>query len=95
MTRADRRRIRQQPPDRDPLIITISTIILAVVVLGSAAMLVPPLWTVLVEGWQVSPNEQECSTLKDAAARESCAARHPAKGAKAPLTRRPSGQPSE
>ena len=95
MTRAARRRARQEPPGRDLIIITISTIILAIMVLASAAMLVPPLRTALVEGWQVQPNDRDCSLLDDTSVREACAARHPAKGANAPLTRRRSGQLSE
>ena len=70
-------------------------------VLTCAALLVPPLWTV-VEGWRFGPSGQECSMLEDAAARQACheelsgrAARHPAKGANAPLILRPSGQRSE
>jgi hypothetical protein len=93
MTRA-RRRARQEPPARDPIIITISTIILAIMVLAAAAMLVPPLRTALVEGWQVQPKERDCSTL-ETSVREACAARHPAKGANAPLAHRPSGQSGE
>jgi hypothetical protein len=65
-------------------------------------MLVPPLWTALVESWQIRPSHQECHVLKTAALQEACyeepnipAARHPAKGANAPPIFRPSGQHSE
>jgi hypothetical protein len=40
---------RLHPGHRAQSPVTISTIILAVVVLASAAMLVPPLWTALIE----------------------------------------------
>ena len=68
MTRAAKRRIRQEPPGREPVAITASVIVLGAVVLICAGMLVPPLWTALVQSWQFRPIGQECSTLKNAVA---------------------------
>ena len=103
MTKGRRRGIRgKESARRDPFAITASVVVLGVVVLICAGMLVPPLWTALVESWQFRPSGQECSTLKNAAARQACydelaarAARHPAKGANAPLTLRPAGPQSD
>jgi hypothetical protein len=103
MTKGAKRRIRHKElAGREPIAITISVVILGVLVLICAGMLVPPLWTAVVESWRFGPGGQECSMLDDAAARQACyeelsarAARHPAKGANAPLIPRPSGQRSE
>jgi hypothetical protein len=45
--------------------------VLVLLVLSCAVMLVPPLWTAAVDIWQVRPSGQECSALKDAAAKAS------------------------
>ena len=102
MTRAAKRQIRQEPPSREPVAITASVVALAVVVAICVGMLVAPLWSALVQSWQLRPSGQECSTLTKAAAREACydelaarAVRHSAKGANAPLTLLPSGQQSD
>ena len=101
MTKGAKRRIRQkEAAGREPAVITVSIVILWVLVLACAGMLVPPLWTVVVNAWQFRSSAQECSMLEPAAARRACyeelgipAARHPAKGALAPL--HPSGQQGE
>ena len=102
MTKAAKRQIRQEPPSREPVAVTASVVLLAVVVLICAGMLVAPLWSALVQSWQFRPIGLECSTLTKATAPEACydelaarAARHPAKGANAPLTLRPAGPQSE
>jgi hypothetical protein len=103
MTKGAKRRIRRKEfAGREPTVITGSVILLGVLVLTCAAMLVPPLWTAVVENRQFRPSDQDCSALKDAAARQACfeeqgkfAAPHPAKGANAPPSLRPSGQRSE
>ena len=93
MTKGAKRRIRQkEAAGREPAVITASVVILCLLVLVCAGMLVPPLWTVAVNAWQFRSGAQECSVLEPAEARRTCyeemgipAARHPAKGAVAPL----------
>jgi hypothetical protein len=65
-------------------------------------MLVPPLWTAVVEAWRFRPSVQECSMLEDAAGRRACyeqanasALQHPAKGGNPPPILRPSEQQNE
>ena len=102
MTKGANRRARHgKVTGRESILITTSVVILGVLVLICTGMLVPPLWTAVVQAWQFRPNGQECSMLKDAA-RQACyeelnarAARHPAKGATAPLILRPSRHGSE
>jgi hypothetical protein len=91
MNAAKPRTKRKMGGRREPFVITASIVVLGVVVLLCAALLAPPLWTVLVEAWHFSPRTQECSTLKDAIARRACfdefdarTTRHPAKGTNAP-----------
>jgi hypothetical protein len=103
VTKARKRRIRRkQFAGREPAVITGSVIILGVLVLTCLGMLLPPLWTAVVESRQFRPSGQACSALKDAAARQACyeeqskfAAPHPAGGANVPPILRPSGQQSE
>jgi hypothetical protein len=102
MTREAKRRIpHKEHAGREPVAVTISVVILGVLVLTCAALLVPPLWTA-VEGGRFSPGGQDCGMIEDATARQACdeelsarAARHPAKGANAPLILRPSEQRSD
>jgi len=103
MTKGAKRRIRRKEfAGREPAVITGSVVILSVLVLSCVGMLVPPLWTAIIESGQLRPSGQDCSALKDAVARRACyeqlsklAAPNPAKGANAPPILRPSGQRSE
>jgi hypothetical protein len=103
MTKGARRPIRRrEAAGREPTVITASVVILGVLVLTCIGMLLPPLWTAVVEGSRFRPSGQDCSVLKDAAARQACfeeqgkfAAPHPARGANSPPSLRPSGQRSE
>lgn len=88
MTKGARRQTQQKAlARRESSVITGSIIILAVLVLICAGMLVPPLWTAVVDSRQFRPSVQDCSMLKDPSARQDCyeglsarGARHPAKG---------------
>ena len=92
MTKMANRRIRQKRvTGREPVVVTASVVVLCVLVMMCAGMLVPPLWTAVVEAWQFRPSVQECSMLEDAAARQRCyeqanapALQHPAKGGNPP-----------
>jgi hypothetical protein len=103
MTKAAKRRVRQKEVTaREPVVVTASVIVLAALVLICTAMLVPPLSTAIVEAWQFRPSGQQCSILKDVAARRACceklsaqASRYPLIGANAPPILPPSGQRSE
>ena len=103
MTKGAKRPIRRREfAGREPAVIVGSVVILGVLVFTCAGMLVPPLWTAVVEGSQLRPSGLDCSALKDAAARQACyeeqgkfAAPHPARGANVPPILRPSGQRSE
>ena len=82
--------------------ITASVAVLGVLVLICAGMLVAPLWTAVVEVWQIRPSNQECSALESVTARQACyeelsarAPRHPVKGTTALPIPRPSEQRSE
>ena len=97
---AKRRSGPTEAAGRQPAVITALVVIKCVPVFASAAMLVPPLWTVAINAWQFRSGAQECRMLETAEARRACyeemgipAARHPAKGALAPL--HPSGQQGE
>jgi hypothetical protein len=72
---------------RDPIIIRASALLLGAVVLTCVALLVPPLWAAVLKVWQSGPGGQECSMLKEPAARQTCerelsdrASRTPPKG---------------
>jgi len=59
------------------------------------ALVAVPLWTALVQGWQVQPLADECSMLKEGPVRQDCyenrrhsSPQHPARGATAPITLR-------
>lgn len=71
MTKKPRRVRHEQAKVRGP-VITASLVALGVLVFICAGLLVPPLWTAAVEVWQFRPNGQECSSLKDSAARQIC-----------------------
>jgi hypothetical protein len=102
MTKVAKRRVPQMEVTREPVVVTASVIVLAALVLICGAMLVPPLSTAAVEAWQFRPSGQQCSILKDAAARRACyeklsarASRYPLIGGNAPPILPPSGQRSE
>ena len=95
-TRANRRIRQKEATGREPVVITASVVVLGVLVLTCAGMLVAPLWTAVVDVWRIRPNGQECSMLKDAAARLVCDERLGAvQGANAPVPVRSSGQRSD
>jgi len=78
-------------PRQQPIAISAGVTILAVIVLVCAGLLAVPLWTALVQGWQVEATSEPCE-LKDVSARQDCfeklrlgESRHPAKGANAPI----------
>jgi hypothetical protein len=85
MTKGTKRRSRQK---KEPVVITVSIVVLCLLAFASAGMLLPPLWTVVVNDWQFRSRAGECSMLENAAARQGCyadlgngAASHPVKGA--------------
>jgi hypothetical protein len=67
-----RRKHQKRPADREPLLIVVPVIVLGALVLTLAGLILPPLWTAVVEGWQARPPAQDCSILKDAAVRQAC-----------------------
>jgi hypothetical protein len=76
---------------QQPIAISAAIIISAVTVLVCAGLIVAPLWTALVQDWQVEAISDPCGAT-DATDREDCfqklrlgASRHPAKGANAPI----------
>jgi len=82
---------RDNGRSQQPLAITAGIIILALTALVCAGLVAVPLWTALVQGWQVETISDPCG-LQDAAARQDCLeklrlgeSRHPAKGANAPI----------
>jgi len=97
MRKGTKRRVRRTAfAGRQPVVITASVVILGVLVLSCAGMLVPPLWTAVVGERQFRANGQECSMLKDAAARLVCDERLGAvQGANAPVPVRSFGQRSD
>jgi hypothetical protein len=85
---------RQKKLTQEPIAIRVPVIVLGMIVLLCAGLLVVPLWSAVVEGWQSHPNGQECDKSNDVAAQHNCyerlrdrATRHPAKGATAPIYR--------
>ena len=72
-------RARQQPDA-----ISAGIVILAAATLVCAGLVAVPLWTALVQGWQVEAVSDPCG-VTDAAARQDCLEKHPAKGANAPI----------
>jgi hypothetical protein len=81
---------------RQPIVISIGIVLLAAVVLVTAGLVAVPLWAVLMQSWRFEPIADQCKMLKDPRAREACdqmvrieEAHHPARGAKAPITRAP------
>ena len=97
MRKGTKRRIRRKEfAGRQPVVVTVSVVILGVLVLSCAGMLVAPLWTAFVGERQFRANGQECRMLKDAAARLVCEERLGAvQGANAPVPVRSSGQRSD
>jgi hypothetical protein len=100
--RANRRTRQKQVTGREPVVITASVVVLGVLVLICAGMLVAPLWTAVVDVWQIRPSGQECGAPEDASARQACyeelrarAQRHLVKGTNVPTIPRPAGQRSE
>jgi hypothetical protein len=84
-------RAASSEPTRQEPAVTALVIVLAVLVLFCAAMLVPPLWTAIVESVPTHPSDRQCSVLESAVDRQACyedhnvrTTRHPAKGANAP-----------
>jgi hypothetical protein len=101
-----RRQIRTEPPmkygrqdirregfAREPIAIKASIIGLGVVVALCVGLLIPPLWTAVVEGWRSHPTSQACDKSVNAAVRHDCdellghRAPHPAKAGNAPIYR--------
>ena len=79
-------RARQQPDA-----ISAGIVILAAATLVCAGLVAVPLWTALVQGWQVEAISDPCG-VTGAAARQDCLEKlrlgespHPAKGANAPI----------
>ena len=73
---------------QEPIAIRASVVVLGVIVLLCAGLLVPLLWTAVVEDWQSHANSHVCDRFNDVAAQQNCyqrlrdrAAQHPAKGA--------------
>ena len=92
---------RDNGRSQQPLAITAGIIILALTALVCAGLVAVPLWTALVQGWQVETISDPCG-LQDAAARQDCLekirvgeSRHPAKGANAPIRLHPGEQKSD
>lgn len=88
---------RRSSQARQPIFISVGVIILAAVVLVCVALLAVPLWTALVQDWEVEAVSDPCA-LNEASARQDCfdlrlgESRHPAKGANAPIRIHPSEQ---
>jgi hypothetical protein len=77
---------------RQPVAISIGIAVLTAAVMVCTALVAVPLWTALVQYWQVQPLADECSMLKEGPVRQGCnenrshnSPRHPARGATAPL----------
>jgi hypothetical protein len=88
MRTGSNRRIRYKKAKghHQPLVVVL-LVALGVVVFICAGLIAAPLWRAAVEVWQFRSSGQECSTLKDAAARQACyeelnarTPRHPIKG---------------
>ena len=56
---------------QQPIAISAAIVILAAIVLVCAGLAVVPLWTALVQGWQVEAISDPCD-LKDATAQQDC-----------------------
>jgi hypothetical protein len=69
---------------QQPVAISVGIAILAAATLVCAGLVAVPLWTALVQGWQVEAISDPCG-VTDAAARQDCLEKHPAKGANAPI----------
>jgi hypothetical protein len=76
---------------QQPVAISAGIVILAAATLVCAGLVAVPLWTALVQGWQVEAISDRCG-VTDAAARQECLEKlrlgespHPAKGANAPI----------
>jgi hypothetical protein len=76
---------------QQPIAISAAVAILAVIALVCAALVAVPLWTALVGNWQMDAISDPCGP-RAYAARQDCLeqltlgeARHPAKGANAPI----------
>jgi len=91
MTRsANLRSPRNNGQSQQPIAISAAVAILALTTLLCAAFLAAPLWTALVQGWQVEAISNP-RTMRNTA-RQDCVekprlgeSRHPAKGANAPI----------
>jgi len=86
---------------QQPIAISAAIVILAATVLVCAGLVAVPLWSALVQGWQVEATSNPCG-LKDATARKDSfeklrlgESRHPAKGANAPIRPHPPEQKSD
>src|SRR5262245_44226237 len=64
-------RSRRNNGRTQPIAISAGIVILAAIVLACAALLAVPLWTALVQDWQVGAMSDPCA-LKDATARQDC-----------------------
>jgi hypothetical protein len=53
-------------------VIRASVVLLGAIVVTCVGLLVPPLWTAFLKVWQFNPGAQECSSLKDPTARQTC-----------------------
>jgi hypothetical protein len=101
MTKKPHHRVGQkEAKGREPVVFTTSLVVLVVLVFICAGMLIAPLWTPAVEVWQFRPNGQECSSLEDSAARQSCFAELNARTLRQPVkepneTPHPFGQRGE
>ena len=88
---ADFRTRRNNGRNQQPIAISAAIAILALTTLLCAVFVAVPLWTALVQGWQVEAISDPCG-VTDAAARQDCLEKlrlgespHPAKGAHAPI----------
>jgi hypothetical protein len=82
---------RNNRPRQQPVAISAGIAILAAATLVCAGLVAVPLWTALVQGWQVEAISDPCG-VTDAASRQDCLEKlrlgeslHPAKGANAPI----------
>jgi hypothetical protein len=89
MTRSTLRPGRNNGRRQQPVAISAGIAILAAATLVCAGLVAVPLWTALVQGWQVEAVSDPCGVT---AARQDCLeklrlgeSRHPAKGANAPI----------
>jgi len=101
MRSVDLRSRRSNGPGQQPVAISAGIAILAAATLVCAGLVAVPLWSALVQGWQVEAVSDPCA-VRDAAARQGCLEKlrlgeppHPAKGANAPIRLHAREQKSE